>query len=148
MSETTISAEEFKRAVANSGLTMVQVARLLEVDRSHVYNYRDGGVSKPARVEHVRRLMGPWLDDENGDPYEPFTDQQLLEELGRRIARLRTSLEQSETADGAERTIGPDVSARGDGLGRYQGTGRGPSEDARSVANSGDTDNDQDDPRL
>lgn len=80
-----IPAEAFERAVDRSGLTKTQVAQLLGVGRTRVYDYLREGVVTARRVERVRQTMGLWLRDDDGNPFDGYSDRQLTEELQRRL---------------------------------------------------------------
>lgn len=84
-----ISAEAFAQAVLRSGMTKSQVANLLGVHRTQVYNYLQAGVSNQRRIEVVRRVLGLWLRDEAENPFDGFSDQQLVQELQRRLDERR-----------------------------------------------------------
>lgn len=103
---------------------MAELADLIGVSRGMIHAYRNQGVTRPRTVEQVRRVMALWLRDEKDNPYEGYTDDDLVREVSRRLARIRTEIEHVMDSDSND--LEPD--SHGDGNGRYTGAG-GPPED-------------------
>ena len=130
----TITAEQFRRAVARSARRKKDLAELLGVDRSMIYLYEQNGVTRPSMVATVRAKMALWLADDEGNPYLGYDDADLLHELERRLAELRMKVTAASDPD-----EGPESSTTGSsgepppsgdegGTGRYTGTGGPPPE--------------------
>lgn len=122
-----ITAEQFERAVVRSELGVTGVAKLLGLSRDRIYSYMRDGVTKANRAEQVRHLMGLWLTA--ADPYGPFSDDQLLREIQKRLAELR-----ARTPADNEQLVGDsgpgnaDIPKGRDGINRIKGTGGPPRE--------------------
>lgn len=116
-----ITAEQFREAATASGRTMQELGALIGVSRAQVYNYLSNGVTSPPRtVEQVRRTMGIWLRDADGNPFDRYNDEDLVREVRRRLARISDMLEQSSPHFDSEQI--DDADGPGDGDGRYTGT--------------------------
>lgn len=86
-----ISGQQFREAIARSGLSKVEVATLLGVDRQRVYDDLRDGVSQK-RLPLVHEHMGVWLRDTAGNPLDRFGTSILLAEVQRRFTELEQQL--------------------------------------------------------